>query len=125
MAARTELFAITVPHGTSQAAPLVTALRFPDGIVQAIEFIIPPGPSGLLGWQLRYNGQPIVPRTANAFFVMDDTHEQWPVEDYPTGQGWQAATYNVDTYPHLVQFIFHVNELAGPGLGVVSLVPIG
>lgn len=125
MAQRTELFAVTVPAGTAQASPQVTALSFPDGIVEAIEFIIPPGPSGLVGWQMRHSGQFILPRGSNSFFVMDDTHKTWALENYPTGNKWQLAAYNNDVYNHLLQFIFHVNELSETVGAPPPLIPIG
>lgn len=124
MADRTELFPVTVPANTAQATPQVTALAFPDGVVTALEFIIPPGPSGLVGWQIRYNGQVIIPRKGNGFFVMDNTHESWPLTNYPTGGGWQLAAYNTDTYSHLLQFIFHIDELHAPAARPLTLAPI-
>lgn len=125
MAQRTELFAVTVPAGTAQASPQVTALSFPDAVTEAVEFIIPPGPSGLVGWQLRHSGQFIIPRTANSFFVMDDVHQTWALEDYPVGNKWQVAAYNTDIYDHTLQFIFHVNELSQPVGTTPPLIPIG
>lgn len=125
MAQRTELFAVTVPAGTPQAAPQVTALPFPDAVVTALEFIIPPGPSGLVGWQMRHSGQVVIPRTSGAFFVMDDTHETWALEGYPIGNKWQLAAYNNDVYNHLLQFIFHVDELSETVGAPPPLIPIG
>lgn len=125
MADRTELFPITVPAHTPQATPLVTSLSFHEGDVAVLEFIIPPGPSGLLGWQVLYSGQVIIPRGGAGFFVMDDTHESWQLEKYPTGGGWQIAAYNTDVYPHLLQFILHVNELQPIPSTTIPLIPLG
>jgi hypothetical protein len=125
MAQRTEHFPITVPAGTTQAAPQLTTLAFPDGHVRELEFIIPPGPSGLVGWRMQYGGQIVIPRSGVAFFVMDNVHERWALEDYPTGRQWQVSAYNTDVYPHLLQFTFHVDELQPGTVTPPPLIPLG
>jgi hypothetical protein len=124
MAQRVEHFPVTVPPNTSTLAPVTTPLKFPDGEVVEFEFIVPPGPSGLVGWQILYGPQVIIPRNSANFFVMDNEHDSWPIDNYPTGGQWAVRAYNIDIYPHLLQFTFHLNEFSKSIAVVPPLIPI-
>lgn len=111
MADRVEVFDVTVPAGTAKASPQTTALSFLDGEVTEVEVVIPPGPHGLVGFQLAYGGGQLIPRTAGAFIVADDEVIRWPVESYPTGGRWSLIAYNTGVYAHTLEVRFLVNEL--------------
>lgn len=124
MADRIELFDVTVPPATMQAAPQITALTFQDGAVERIEVVVPPGPSGLLGFQLWYSGQRIIPYRNDTFFKTDNEVINWPLNGYPTTGRWQFVAYNTDIYAHTIQVRILVNEVSRAPAALPPLVPI-
>lgn len=123
MADRIELFAVEVAAGTAQAAPATTDLSFNDGIVRGLVITVPPGPSGLSGFQILHMGQSVIPYTGNVFVIADDRVITWELSNYPTASGWQFKAYNTDVYPHTYYLEFLVDEIPVTKTGPV-LVPI-
>lgn len=111
MAQRIEAPEIIVPAGTTLAIPQTTDLDWQSGTVVRVEIVIPPGPSGLVGFQVGHSGQVILPRNPNNWIVTDSEHINWDVDDYPTGAAWFVRAYNVDIYEHALYFRFHIDEL--------------
>lgn len=124
MAQRIEAKEVTVAASTLKSAPAVTALPFADGIVTRIEVRVPPGPSGLAGFQVRHSGQRIIPRRDDIWIVADDEPLDWSLSDYPTGGAWQLAAYNTDIYPHTFYLRFHLDEIGMAAPGAVPIVPV-
>jgi hypothetical protein len=124
VAGRIEVVAATVVAFTPIAAPVVVPLFFNEGRVDAIEIIVPPGPSGLVGFKVRHSAQVIIPYSGNAFIVTDDEKIHWPLENFPTGRAWDCVIYNLDIFPHTITFRFLVTD-AAPALALPPLVSIG
>lgn len=124
MADRIEVFDVTVPAGTAVAAPATTALEFADGIVTDIEILIPPGPSGFVGFRFAYGGQQIIPHTVNEFIIASGEVIKWPISHFPTGTQWQLQAHNTDIYDHTIHIRFLVTELAMPTRRLPDPVPI-
>lgn len=121
MVDRLESPSVTVPAGTLQAAPLTTALPFQPGHVVELEIIIPPGPSGLMGFQILHSGVPVLPKKASEFVITDDEKIRWPLSNFPTGDKWSVRAFNTDVYNHTIFLRFLVDELApspSPGTSV-------
>lgn len=106
-------FAVTVPAGTTVAAPLVTDISFPERVVTAISWRVPPGPSGRLGWQLTSAGAPVIPIQQRTYVVTDNQSDTWLVDGYLDSGNWQVTAFNTGVYPHTVYFSF---QLDIPGL---------
>ena len=111
MAQRIEAPTITVPSGTAIVTPQVTALSLRDAIVERIEIVVPPGPSGLVGFAIFHSGQQVIPFTAGQWVVADNQRFDWNIERFPTGDKWQVQAYNTDVYNHTLYFFFHLQEL--------------
>lgn len=124
MAQRVNAPVVTIPAGTPQSAPIATPLVWPDGIVRVIEMDIPPGPSGLVGFYIAHSGTQLIPETAGQFIVSDNRFFSWPVEDFPDGGKWSVVGYNLDVYPHSIQFHFLIDNLPDRVPAPVQLVPI-
>ena len=124
MAERIELFDVTIPAGTAIATPQTTALTFDPGIVERIEIVVPPGPSGLVGFQIRHSGETVIPHDASRWIIADNEPINWPVQSFPEGSAWALRAYNLDVYNHTLYFRFHVNETVRSNNGRVQLVPI-
>lgn len=88
-------------------------MSFNDGVVQRVEIRVPPGPSGLLGFQLAHSEQVIIPYSASEWIVTDNEVISWPLEDYPVRDGWEMWTYNLDVYEHSVFVRFLVSDDVG------------
>jgi hypothetical protein len=114
VADRIELGEVTVPAGTLSSAPQTSALTFQDGDVEQVEILVPPGPAGLVGFQLWYSGQRIIPFKNNLFFRADSETIKWPLSNYPTTGRWQFVAYNLDIYDHIIQLRFLINEIRRP-----------
>lgn len=127
MASRIETFDVVVTGQTAIATPQTTALDFDMGVVQRIEILIPPGPSGLVGFRLVHSGRPVIPYDTSKWIVADDEVIKWDTENYPVGSAWALQAYNLDAYDHTLYLRFLVIEtsrnLSTP-LTVIDIQPI-
>lgn len=126
MAQRVELADVTVPLGTLRTAPATFPLTWREGYVEFIEVKVPPGPSGLVGFQLLHSGARIIPRQANTFVVTDDETIRWDLEGYPSGASWAVRAYNEGVFDHTLQLRVGINEIGRQEVTTVpsSLPPI-
>jgi len=125
VADRIEPFQVSIPAGTLQAAPQVTTCAFDDGIVDKLVITVPPGPSGLVGFQIWHKGSQIIPYTGNTFFVADGRVIEWDLSGFPPASGWQFVAYNIDQFIHTIYLEFLITELPLPQPSLVPLLPIG
>lgn len=102
MATRVHVFTVETAPRTPESSPLTTNLDFPEGRVERIEVLVPPGPSGLLGWAIDHSNQRILPYESAGFIVADGEVIKWDLERFPTGRDWQVVTFNEDLYPHTI-----------------------
>lgn len=127
MASRIEVFSVTVPGGTSIATPQTTALTFPLGVVQRLEILIPPGPSGLVGFRIQHSGRTIIPYDTSKWLVADNESIKWDLENYPVGSAWAMQAYNTDVYDHTLYLRFLVVETVrsqASAVPILSIAPI-
>lgn len=124
MAQRIEAFAVTIPAGTTIAAPQTTALTFNMGIVEGIEILIPPGPSGLVGFRVVHSGDVVIPYDRSQWIIADHEVIKWPLEGFPVGRAWALRGYNLDAYDHTLYIRILVNETQRANFAVAQLVYI-
>ena len=106
MATEVRSFAVTIPANTAQAAPVTVDTSFPPMEVQAVRWKVPPGPSGLMGWQLTVGGHQVIPLNLGAWIVADDDGDTWQIESLPDSGAWSVTGYNTDIYDHAVYLDF-------------------
>jgi hypothetical protein len=124
MATRIEVQAVPVPAGTLLTAPQITPMTFDDGRVDTLEIVVPDGPSGLVGFQIRHSKQVIIPYDGVTFIVTNDEVIRWPMETFPEAQKWDVVIYNTDVYQHTLYFRWLITDvIAAPPLP--PLVAIG
>jgi len=129
VAQRIETPVVTVPAGTLATAPQTTALTLRDAVLQRIEVVIPPGPSGLMGFAFLHSGQQIIPFTTSQWIIADDDKLEWEVDQFPTGNKWSVKAYNTDVYPHSIYLRLHFQELteklqvAGAPILIMPVIP--
>lgn len=124
MAERVELFDVLIPAGTAIASPQITALPFNQGVVQRLEIIVPPGPSGLVGFRIRHSTQTIIPNTGNGWIIADNEQIKWDLERYPVGNKWSIQAYNTDVFEHTLYLRFFILETQRSTIERAVLVPI-
>lgn len=109
MAREVYRFAVTVPAGTLQSAPAVTALTMPERQVRLITVTVPPGARGLVGFQFTHAGSQLIPINAGQFLIMDGRTKEFSLDDYLTSGAWQLTAYNTGTAPHTLEIWFEVD----------------
>ena len=93
-------FAVVVPSGTTQAAPLVTPTTFDPREVRRIEWRFPAGCGGLVGFYVAMAKVQILPLPAGTWVVGDNTSGGWDVTGQPNTGLWQVVAYNTGAHSH-------------------------
>lgn len=112
MAAEVRSYAVQIPAGTTQAAPFVQSVAFPTRIVTQVNWRVPRGPSGLMGWRLTMGGVQVIPLPDGAWLVADDAHGEWPMSGQPVTGQWELTGYNTGVYAHTVYVDFLLDLVA-------------
>lgn len=120
MAREVRAFAVTVPAGTTAAAPQVTALTMPARIVRSVRFRVPPGPAGSVGFALGASGAQVVPWEPGTWLIADDEVIEWPLEGQLETGAWQLRAYNTGRWDHTLYLSFLLDPLDSgrPGLAL-------
>lgn len=123
MADRIQVFDVTTPAGTLSTAPLSTPLPFNQGIVTVVQVLVPPGPSGLVGFRFTHSGTVVIPYEYSDWIIADNDKIDWPVANKPTGGRWGLQSYNTDVYDHTLYISFLIDEILRPA-SVTQVEPI-
>lgn len=107
-------FTCLVPAGTSPDGPAAFDVSFPPRVVDALQVIVPAGPSGLVGWRLLVGGGVIIPYLSDDWIVTAGEIIEWPLEAYPDAGSWSVQAYNTGVNDHSVYFRFLLTYLGGP-----------
>ena len=109
MAVEIQKFQATIPAGTPASNPLVSNMGMPARIVRRITVLVPPGPSGLVGFRLGSGGQQIIPITTGQWVIADDELLTWDVQGQIESGAWQLIAYNTGSNPHTLYVTFEVD----------------
>lgn len=120
-------FSIDVPAGTPATNPHVEPLTMPPANVQSVEWLIPPGPRGLLGFALGSSGQPTIPYGLGTWIIGDDVDRHWDLTEQIQSGAWEVWAYNTGSFRHTIYLRFLLAPLASamPLLGPSPLSQIG
>ena len=113
MATEVYSFTAVVPAGTTQAAPLVQSFTMPRRIVDTIEVIVPPGPSGLVGFAITASGLTVIPYQSDAWIITAAENIVWPLEQQIDTGAWGVRAYNTGGVDHSVYFRFLTRPVVG------------
>lgn len=129
MAIQVRNWNVTVPAGTADTAPQITPLPMPVLAVQWVEFKIPPGANGTVGFCLASSGQQVIPFAppSPSWIVGDNDDLHWDLEDLPTSGDWALVSYNAGVWPHTVtvRFGLALPTPAVPAVAAVPMIPAG
>lgn len=123
MAQEIRHFSVTIPAGTPLATPTTTDISFPDRVVRRIDWKVPPGANGQMGFRFASGGVSMIPDNAGTFIVTDDQEATWPVDGQINTGAWQLQGYNVGTYPHTVYLTFFLDLVDVAGAAGVGFSP--
>jgi len=112
-------FAVTVPLGTAKATPQVSALAMPPRSVRWVEVKTPPGPHGLVGFQLASGGVQMVPINAGQFVTPDGETIRWDLEGQIDSGAWQMIAYNTGSFDHTLEVRFGCDLVAAVSVGTL------
>lgn len=101
-------FDVTIPAGTSKAAPATTSIRIPVRIVTKIQVLVPPGPNGTVGFRLAAAGQQIIPVNVNSWVIASGATLEWAFTNLIESGAWQLVGHNTGGYDHTLQVRFEV-----------------
>lgn len=124
MAREIRNFTVSVPIGTTIAAPQVTALTMPARQVRGIRVRVPPGPRGAVGFALGASGVAVLPWGPGEWMVADDEAIEWPLDGQITSGAWQLRAYNLGDYPHTLYVTFQLDPLPSVENGQLLSAPL-
>jgi len=119
VASRIEAPSLLIPAGTPIAAPVSTLLFTTRGTVTELEFLIPPGPSGLVGFAITHSSEQIIPDIPGQWIIADNDIIHWPLNGYSDQPGWRIKGYNLDVYAHTIYVRVLIDDWR-PGNGVLA-----
>jgi hypothetical protein len=99
-------FAVTIPPGTPQAAPLVTPTTIEPNEVQHIEWLFPPGCNGKVGIQIGARNVPVLPLGGTTFLTRSGDSHGMDVEDFHETGDWSVIGFNTGLNPHTIRVTF-------------------
>jgi hypothetical protein len=105
------VFQVTVPAGTTKAAPVTSDVSVSDRHIDSIRWRIQGGAIGLMGWRLTSSGNRIIPRNQNSWIIADGESDTWDMKNQHTTGKWEIVAYNSDIYDHTVYLTFKVSIL--------------
>lgn len=109
MAREIQHFTATIPAGTPLSAPAVISIAMNPRTVLQIDWRVPSGPVGVMGFQIAMGGVKIFPSGGDSYVVANRETGSWTVTDAADSGAWQVIGYNTGTNPHSVYLAFHVN----------------
>jgi len=65
-------FAVTVPAGTPESAPVEQEINLTSGQIQKVHILFPPGPHGLVKVRIFDGGHQYLPTNPDGYFWSDD-----------------------------------------------------
>lgn len=120
MPAEVRHFAVTVPRQTALATPQTTALTMPARTVRKIRVRIPPGPNGLVGFQIAMAGVTVIPVNTGEFIIATDEVIEWDVSNLPNSGAWQLRAYNTGQLAHTLYIMFSLDMPGRPGGAILA-----
>jgi hypothetical protein len=112
------------PAGTSISSPKIVDMAMPAMEVNFIEWMVPNGPQGNLGWQLWYSNALVIPQNGT-WIITDGEIGKWDVNQFPQAGSWNFYGYNSGSYDHTVYLRFLLNPLVQAVATLDELIVIG
>lgn len=121
MAEEIQHFTATIPAGTPANAPVTINCPIPVRLVTQIDWRVPKGPMGVMGWQVAMGGVRVFPLGTTLYVLANGEQGTWPVTSAPDSGAWEVVGYNTGTAAHSVYLTFHCDTVP---VKRVQLMPI-
>lgn len=115
-------FAVQIPAGTLQTAPVTVATALPPRRVTQIQWRVPPGPLGLMGWRITSAKAQIIPRAQGSWMINNAQSGTWTLENLPDSGAWEVTGYNTGVNPHTV-YVTYLVEVIAPAPSLPMVLP--
>lgn len=99
-------FTALIPAGTPASKPALIDMTMPPRVVSTLEVIVPPGPSGYVGFAIAQSGLRVIPYQSDLWIVTSDEKIVWPMDGYTNSGSWQLIGYNTGAQDHAVYVRF-------------------
>lgn len=100
MAREIRAFTCDIPAGTLLAAPITFDIGFPPRVVDTVELVVPPGPSGTVGFYIANSGVRVIPYDSDDWLIMSGEKVSWPLDGYIDSGAWELTAYNTGVQDH-------------------------
>lgn len=107
-------FQPSIPAGTPPTALHAVPMIMPVMRIEQVDWKVPPGHGGLVGWFLAMGDVQVRPLPIGAFMVHDNKDGVWAGGGMPDSGTWQLVGYNTGIYPHSVWLTFHLALIRKP-----------
>jgi hypothetical protein len=111
MATEIHQFSATIPAGTAIDSPVSIPLEQANYEIESIDIEVPPGPNGLVGFQIYLDDTPWIPFEPLEWIIWNDHSDSWQTENQVVNGGWNVVGYNLGIYYHTVTVRFHTNPI--------------
>lgn len=120
MAREVRAFTCTIPANTLPGAAASFDIGFPPREVDTIEIVVPPGPSGVVGFYLANSDVRVIPYASDEWLIMSGEKVSWPLDGYINSGSWQLFGYNTGVQDHTIYVRFLLSLPAHPGASVIT-----
>lgn len=124
MAYKIASFSFTIPAGTPPTAPAILSTPVGNFELTGVEFIVPPGANGNVGFRLATGGQQVIPDNAGAWVIASGEKIPWSLSGQLTTGAWQVVGYNTGQNDHTIQIRYLLDLITVPtALPASNLLP--
>lgn len=127
MVAQVQTFACLIPAGTPASSPAVIPTPLGQFEVNWVEWEVPAGANGVVGFYLATLGQQVIPfRVGNApiWIVSNNTHRHWDLDGQMTSGAWELVGYNTGNFNHTVTLHYGLTPtVPPPGASLPAIIP--
>lgn len=124
MAGRLYAYECAVAAGTPAASPASFSLAVPPQRLTRALIRVPPGPRGVVGWQLWYGGSLAFPYQRGAWVVADDAQVAIEPPADMTSGAWRLVAYNTGAYSHTLYVELYTEDAVAAAAAVTVTVPV-
>lgn len=124
MATRYETPQLTVPAGTPIATPVSLLLYQNRAAIDALWVMVPPGPSGLVGFSFWHSSRQVIPKVDGTWIIGDNETIPIQLANLSPWDDWHIKAYNLDVYPHTLYVRLALDDTAPESPATIPLIPI-
>jgi len=95
-------FQATITAGSTVFAPTRVATKMPPRQVDRLEIVVPPGPSGVMGFAVTMSGVNVIPVQPGTFMITDNERIAWDLSNLPNSGDWQVTGFNGGVFDHTI-----------------------